>query len=111
MAPLADDFAEKDLAAAWSNRDLQTNNTARAISRKLGAFLNGTTQVNRAACHLAAISTLDMSDCENTATETWDQNSNSEYQFFMTQLEDEETQELRRAWIKYRDIKCSWTGH
>ena len=111
-ASMADDFAEQELAAAWQNRDMQTINAARAIGWNFGAFLTGTIQANREACHSVAISTLNMSECENTATETWDEVLNSEYQFLMTQVEDKEgLRELQRAWIKYRDLQCSWTGH
>ena len=111
-ASMADDFAEKELAAAWQNRDMQTINAARAIGWNFGAFLKGTIQENREACHSEAISTLDMSNCENTAAENWDKVLNSEYQLLMAQVEDKEgLRELQRAWIKYRDLKCSWTGH
>ena len=73
------DTMKSVMTSAWENRDMDTINAARAIGWNFGAFLKGTIQENREACHSVAISTLEMSKCENTAAENWDEVLNFEY--------------------------------
>jgi len=106
------DTMKSVMTSAWENRDMDTINKARSLGWDFGSFVQGKIESDLETCHSEALSTGDMRGCENTATEAWDEVLNSEYQFLMTQVEDKEgLRELQRAWIKYRDLKCSWTGH
>lgn len=106
------DTMKSVMTSAWENRDMDTINKARSLGWDFGSFVQGKIDSNLDSCHSEALSTGDMRGCENTATEAWDEVLTFEYQFLMTQVEDKEgLRELQRAWIKYRDLQCSWTGH
>ena len=106
--------AEEDLliTTAWQNRQMKPINKNRSEGWDFGGFLQKEIEGELSLCQSKATSTKDMISCENRAAEHWDEVLNSEYQFLMTRVQDKEgLRELQRAWIKYRDLKCSWTGH
>ena len=106
------DLMDIVMTSAWKNRDMETIDQARSLGWDFGTFLERTIEKQRDACHDAAVSTADMRNCENEAQQIWDEVLNAEYQTLMDRIEDTEgLMELQKTWVKYRDLKCSWTGH
>ena len=106
------DLTDSVMSSAWKNRDIETIDQARSLGWDFGTFLERTIENQRGACHDDAVSSAEMRNCENQAQKIWDEVLDDEYQALMDHVADTDGLiELQHAWIKYRDLKCSWTGH
>ena len=103
---------EFDGAAAWRAGNTGGVLEARSSGWDYGAFLDMELNDVVEECMSDAYSTLEMRDCYANAHAAWEDVLTGEYQLRLQNVGDKEgLREVQRAWIKYRDLKCAYSGN
>ena len=106
------DTTEFDGAAAWRAGNAIGVLEARRSGWDYGGFLDTVISGNVEECMSDAYSTLAMRDCYADAHNAWEDVLTAEYQLRLQNVGDQEgLREVQRAWIKYRDLKCAYSGN
>ena len=106
------EITEFDGAAAWRASDTAGVLKARGAGWDFGGFLNTEISGSVEECMGDAYSTLAMRDCYADEHNAWEDVLTAEYQLRLQNVGDQEgLREVQRAWIRYRDLKCAYSGN
>lgn len=76
-----------------------------------GAYIDSVFNKRLDDCLQDAFSTYAMQDCYRRDHGSWEEILTEEYHLRLSNLSDPEgLREVQRAWVRYRDLKCAFTG-
>ena len=98
--------------AAWRAGNSTGVLEARGVGWDYGAFLDIEISNTVEECMSDAYSTLAMRDCYASAHDAWEDILTAEYRLRLQNVGNQERlREIQRAWVKYRDLKCAYSGN